>query len=1026
MQGQRGTYYAGSLLAFELTDHNVLFAQNLMQRYFTSENGGLSDQQHNQLALPQSAPDPDAHLPQHGTHSLLAHSLLDILRERYERTPDSIFSTFLDTKGKAVRALSYKMLVERAIAGAASLRAKGCQLGERVALVYPPDTDEFLIGFFACLCAGAVAVPVACPDPRKLDVEIPRFAHLMQDCDCRFALTTRVYHAIALAGRTWNRLTNLGSANKIQWPQLTWISTDGLSPIAPSAHMAIPTPTADTLAYIQYTSGSTSAPKGVMISHGNVLHNVDAIRLQTGVSASSVLAGWVPLFHDMGLVGGPLTALYCGAHMVFFSPTSFLQNPLLWLKAIHHYRATHTESPNFGYEFLLRHLDDKALLGLDLSCLSHVLFGGEAMRHRTFERMAERLQCTGFRAQAMTNIFGAAEATLYLAGGGQVGMPLLSVNTHLLESARRAVAQSPDLSTTTTLIGCGLPPANSDLRIVDASTARLLPDGAVGEIWLASPSVSSGYWGRSEEQNAAIFRARIADDPAPLHTYLRTGDLGFVERNILYICGRLKEMMIFSGRNIHPMDIELCAMNAHTAIRQGCVAAFSVEEQEQEKLVIVAELKTNTKASAAADAAAAITQALAEQHSLACKAVLLVRSGSLPKTSSGKLQRYRAREDYLTGQLQIIHHQLADQVAHTDLLANDTTAIPDPLEHALFAERFSDDVRATRHWLQRLLALFLHATPEQVDCAIPLAMLGVDSAQALMITSRIGKYLGRELAPSVLYEHPSIDALALFLCTHTGQQDHGLVQLQHGEPGQFPTLFCTHPIGGSPMAYLGLVQALPNTIPVYAFGNENNDMLEQDLRAMAQYYVAEMRAVQASGPYWLVGYSFGGSVAYEMARQVLAIGEQIACIFMIDAPAPLYLENAAGPNLADIDTYGGLLETAILNHLIPDQLDDQEREKMLARIDSNQRALAAYRIVPNGAAEPRIMMFRASEEAAHLRDASRHPAFDRPDYGWHEVAPGAVVAIMPMPGDHFSIMNAPTVLAQQLLSWITETQGNAL
>ena len=244
----------------------------------------------------------------------------------------------------------------------------------------------------------------------------------------------------------------------------------------------------------------------------------------------------------MGLVGGPLTTLFCGARLVFFSPMSFLQNPLLWIKAISQHRATHTESPNFGYEFLLRNLDNKLanveepLKGIDLSSLSHVLFGGEMMQHRTFERLADQLHGAGLRAEVMMNIFGAAEATLFLAGGGLNNTPLLSVDTYTLETKRRATPCSPNLSSTTTLIGCGIAKFESDLRIVDPSSTRLLPDGEVGEIWLSSPSVSKGYWGRSSEENDLIFRARVAGDPAPLRTYLRTGDLGFIERGVLYIC----------------------------------------------------------------------------------------------------------------------------------------------------------------------------------------------------------------------------------------------------------------------------------------------------------------------------------------------------------------------------------------------------------------------------------------------------------------------------------------------------------
>lgn len=1029
LQGRQNTYYAGSLLAFELTDHNVLQAKSLVDRFFagpvalseaqkylpvSDSTATVNPSSVNSSPLNSSSVknDPHSRLPELGTQSIL-----EILRERYEQTPNAPLSTFLDTKGKVVRTLTYKILVERAMACAVSLRDKGVKPGDRVALVYPPDTDEFLVGFFGCLIAEAIAVPVACPDPRKLDIEIPRFAHLMNDCDCRVALTTRVYHAIALAGRAWSQITNLTADTKVKWPKLTWLRTDGLSPLAPTSRQPITTPSANTIAYLQYTSGSTSDPKGVMITHGNVLHNVEFIRVQTEVSGSSVLVGWVPLFHDMGLVGGPLTALYCGAHMVFFSPMSFLQNPQLWIKAMHQYRATHTESPNFGYEFLLRNLDAAALKGVDLSSLRYTLFGGEVMRPRTFERMAERLHSTGFRAQTMTNIFGAAEGTLFLAGGGLKHVPMLSVATQTLELNRRAVPQSPDLRSTTTLIGCGIPTANCDFRIVDPSNHRLLPEREVGEIWLSSPSVSQGYWGRTAEQNDAIFKARVAHDPAPLRTYLRTGDLGFIEQGVLYICGRLKEMMIFSGRNIHPMDIELCAMTAHSSLRQGCVVAFSVEEQEQEKLILVAELKSSADASAAKEAAAAIARVLSDQHSLACKAVVLVRSGTLPKTSSGKLQRYRAREEFLNQRLTVVYAQYSDQDAVSNL-PSETVATPDLLGDELF----TGDVASTRYWLQRLIAMVLRVTPAEVSTTTSFAMFGIDSPQALTMTSRISTYIGYKLAPAMLYEHPTIDTLAFYLCSQASQQDRILMQLQKGDVRLHPNVFCVHPVGGSAMAYLGLVAALPAQIPVYAFGNEGNEVPADDVTTMARHYVKVMRTVQPSGPYFLLGYSFGGTVVYEMARQILSEGGEIGGVFMIDAPAPLYRDDAPGANIAESETYANFLETAIFNRLVPDQLNDEEREKFRVRIDQNQAALSRYRINANASPRPRVKMFRARDEAPYLRDSSRHPAFDRPDFGWEEASPGSVIKVTMVPGDHFSVMHEPTELAAQLVSAMLEAQ----
>jgi acyl-CoA synthetase (AMP-forming)/AMP-acid ligase II/acyl carrier protein len=782
-----------------------------------------------------SAVDPLRRVQEQGTQSIL-----ELVAERYQQTPDAPVWTFLDAKGREVRRASYRTLVERAFACAVRLKDVGVRPGDRVALVYEPDTDEFMIGFLGCLVAEAIAVPISAPDPRNLDVDLPRFVHVLRDCDCGVALTTRFYAAAALAGRAWQRLS--GGSRTVEWPKLTWIRTDGLSPLPPSARMPIPRPTADTLAYLQYTSGSTSNPKGVMISHANVLQNAEIIRRQTQVTAKSVLLGWVPLFHDMGLVGGPINALYTGAHLVFFSPMSFLKNPRLWLEAMSQYRATHTESPNFGYEFLLRRIAGESLEGIDLSSLTHALFGGEAMRPRTFERVAERLHGTGFRAEAMTNIYGAAEATLFLSGGGTGAPPLLTVDTKALETRRRAVPASPHPSATTTLIGSRIPDDASDFRIVEPETRRLVPEGSVGEIWLSSPSVTRGYWGRSEEENAKTFRARIADDPNPLRTYLRTGDLGFMSDGVLYICGRHKEMMILEGRNLYPMDIEAVAMNAHPALRQGCV----------EKLVVVAEVKKGPAPGAAP--AAAIAVALAEQFHLTCEAVILVKADALPKTSSGKIQRLGVREAYLKGEIDFLH-------VHTPEPQDPTGPAPD--EQALLLQEiergtFSGDAAATERWFRCLVASALQISPEAVDTSMDLSRYGIDSARAVTMGAQLSKYVGDEIPPSVLFEHRSIDALVGYLCGAQRTGTSVLFQLQEGAAGEYPNLFCVHPAGGSALAYLSFVDKLPREVPVYAFGNESGEVPADNLEAMAERYVTELLAVQPAGAHYLLGYSFGG------------------------------------------------------------------------------------------------------------------------------------------------------------------------
>jgi thioesterase domain-containing protein/acyl carrier protein len=468
--------------------------------------------------------------------------------------------------------------------------------------------------------------------------------------------------------------------------------------------------------------------------------------------------------------------------------------------------------------------------------------------------------------------------------------------------------------------------------------------------------------------------------------------------------------MIFNGRNIHPMDIELCIMNAHPAIRQGCVVAFAVEEDDQEKLVVVAEIKAAAMANAAT-AAAAIAQVLLDQHRLSCKAVVLVKSGSLPKTSSGKLQRVRARALFQDGRLSVIHTLAPDQPAPSGLEIFDRVEEPDPLDD----ERFTGDIFATRHWLRRLFAKSLHVEPEAIGTATAFSSFGVDSAQAMSLTVRLSKYLGARVAPSTLYEHQTIDALALHLCSQSRHDSGELVTLQSGDPDRAPTLFCLHPVGGSAMAYLGLVEQLPTHIPVCAFNNELDDAAD-DVARMATRYLREMRQRQASGPYYLLGYSFGGVVAYEMARQLVAEGSEVAGLFMIDTPAPLYGDEDPNPEVHKGDRFSSFLAQAILNHLIPEHLDDDERDRFRQRIEHNQRALASYRIDPADSIGLRIIVFRASREAAYLREAGRHAAFDSPDFGWKQASPRSTIEVRTVPGDHFSVMNQPEALANQLAS----------
>ena len=294
-------------------------------------------------------------------------------------------------------------------------------------------------------------------------------------------------------------------------------------------------------------------------------------------------------------------------------------------------------------------------------------------------------------------------------------------------------------------------------------------------------------------------------------------------------------------------------------------------------------------------------------------------------------------------------------------------------------------------------------------------MFGIGSAQAMSITARVSQFIGRDLPASALFEHPTIDELAAYLCGNAPSGSKILVPMQRGDTERGPILFCVHPVGGSAMAYTGLVEQLPDSLAVYAFDNDGSEVACDDVVHMAQRYIAEMQAVQKTGPYHLVGYSFGGTVAYEMARQLLSAGEEVRGLYLIDSPAPIYKDTEAAPRLEEAGAFGHFLETAMFNRIVSDELDDEARAMFMQRVEANNQALTRYRITRDKHVWPEITLYRANEEAQHLRDYLQHPAFDQADFGWSEASPGSSVVVTKVPGDHFSVMNAPKKLTSLLL-----------
>jgi amino acid adenylation domain-containing protein len=653
-----------------------------------------------------------------------------LLRARAAERPEQVAYTFLaDGEAEAGR-LTYAELDRRARVVAAALRAS-VPPGERALLLYPPGL-EFVAAFLGCLIAGVVAVPAYPPRPN--DRSQSRLRAIARDARPRAALTTSAIFA---------GLEALAAAV----PELAatrWIPTDLLDGCgAPWA--SFPEPEPGSLAFLQYTSGSTAAPRGVMVSHGNLLHNERMIAAAFGQDEESVVVGWLPLYHDMGLIGNVLQPLYAGGRCILMSPLVFLQRPLRWLEAISRHRATTSGGPNFAYELCVRKASPGAIAGLDLSSWRVAFNGAEPVRASTLERFAATFAACGFRPEAFYPCYGLAEATLFVTGG---------------ESGRQPRTAAPDGEAERRLVSCGYAWMGQRVAIADPETGEELPPGAVGEIWVSGPSVAQGYWGNAEATERDFNAFLITLDGPGQGPFLRTGDLGFLSDGELFVTGRLKDLIILRGRNHYPQDLELTAEGSHPDLRPGNGAVFSVEAAGEERLVVVHEVERRRRASVE-EIAEAIRRAVAAEHEVQVHEVVLIRTGSLPKTSSGKVQRGLCRKLYLDGELAVVGRSalaLADPAPEIGLaLTRDGLAALEPRERrAMLAAFLSERASAV---LGVPIAARTAGTAE-TGADRPLTSLGLDSLTAVELKGSVEAALGLPVPLADLLRGIGIDGLA--------------------------------------------------------------------------------------------------------------------------------------------------------------------------------------------------------------------------------------------------------------------------
>lgn len=638
----------------------------------------------------------------------------EVLRHRALERGSATSLNWLDRRGQLAASWTFAELDRRAHTVALDLRARGLS-GQRALLMFPPGLD-FVAAFFGCLYAGVVAIPVYPPDPSRLQRSLPRFLALVEDSGATAVLTSPMVHQ--LAGPL------LASTPGLEQLDLLVVETHDTPSDATVELHARP----EDIAFIQYSSGSTASPKGIVVTHANLLdHAATLERLDHASDGRSGLF-WLPSYHDLGLIAGILQPVYYGVQTTLMSPIDFLKRPLVWLKAISTFRPTHTGGPNFGYDLCVRKFDAAAMEGVDLSSVKVFVNAAERIRKETLDRFIETFAPYGVRREQFGPAYGLAEATLVVTTRYDATEPVC------LEVDRQALATGAVLAASPTtpaedrlwLVGVGRPQGGVDVRIVDPTTGVPVGEDRTGEIWVHSPSTASGYLDQPEATEAT-FAARCEGDDRP---WLRTGDIGFLHADELFITARLKDLVILHGRNIAPEDIERSVEAASPAVRPGCVAAYAVDHDGEERLVVSVEVNPGTD-----DVEAAIRERLAAQDGLRVWRVHLLAPRGLPKTSSGKVQRHLAKAEFLA---------------------------------SVKAARASE-VATIERWLVDTVSKSLPGDGTPIDVSRNILSYGIDSLEGVALIGDLEDELGVELPPKLVFDNPTLTELAQRVARHAAR-----------------------------------------------------------------------------------------------------------------------------------------------------------------------------------------------------------------------------------------------------------------
>jgi amino acid adenylation domain-containing protein/thioester reductase-like protein len=702
-------------------------------------------------------------------------TLVNILKARSAKQPNEVLFTYMKDVDHIEATLTYSQLDQRAKEIAAHLQLNYSK-GDRALLLYPPGLD-FIIAFMGCMYAGIIPVPAYPPRQRH---HLIRLEPIVKDSDSSIILSTT---------KVLSRIESLMHKDpELKLDDLQWIATDTYQFTSEKGYMPIDI-SKDSLAFLQYTSGSTGNPKGVMVSHENLINNLEMVQ-DNFFTSEDVIVSWLPSFHDMGLIATILFPIYIGCKTYLISHILFTQDPLQWLKMISKYKGTFSGAPNFAYDLCVNKITEEEKATLDLSSWKRAFNGAEPLHPHTIEKFSKAFSTSGFNTEIFEPAYGLAEATLIVSAGEGKNLSIHSskLQQHIVEKIPSNSEQA------ITVVSSGTPAMETTIKIVDPQSKNECLPGQVGEIWVSSPSVAMGYWNR-EKETKQTFHANI--NGSSNRKYLRTGDLGFMDNNHLFVTGRIKDLIIIRGRNLYPQDIELTVEESHPALIPTCGATFSVENQGEEQLVIVHEIQRHTKD--LEEAVHAIRRSVTNKFDVPVHHVVLVKRASIPKTTSGKIKRGQAKTDFLHGDLKVVYEwTIPKEVLQT-------TA--DNSKQETFLN--SKDIES---WLIRKVAEESYLPIEEIDTNKPFTYYGLDSTQSVQLAGELEKWLQRSIPTTILWDSPTISALAKSLSDLDTISATNEFKASKQEPIAVIGVSCRFPKANNPLEFWELLRSKTDAI----------------------------------------------------------------------------------------------------------------------------------------------------------------------------------------------------------------------